>query len=209
MPSATVSLRLQGAGLRKAFEPIQKRAAAPFSGASGRRVVAIMRGQVRKEFTSRSWFMPSGGRRSWAKTHAFGNKPASSTPLRATGRYFASLMGGAGSIERITDRQITVGAVSAYGAVHRGGTGARIVTSPAVIRPRRKAATRSRLGRRGFARGFAMFWRLLGDFGVALSAATMRRGLRLPRRPHMTRHPEGTRLMARSVERYVATGRVA
>jgi hypothetical protein len=205
----TVSLRLRGASLRKAFEPVQRRAAAPFGGQSGKRAVAIMRSAVRQEFSGGYWLSPAGGRIPWPRTHDFGRQKASPRPLRRTGAYFASLMGGAGSIERITPNQIVLGAVSRYGPIHRGGEGANIRTSPVTIRPRKLAASRGRRRRSQYAQRFAMFWRLLGDHGVPLRAETLRKGLKLPRRPHMTRNPETTRKIARSVERYVATGRAA
>jgi hypothetical protein len=120
-------------------------------------------------------------------------------------------MGGPGAIERITARQIVVGAVSSYGPFHRGGSGATISLTPLVIKPRKRAGggLRSRSRGPGWTRRWAMFWRLGLDFGVWLKESTLRRGLRLPRRPHMTRNPELERAIRDAATGYILKGKVA
>jgi len=215
---AAIGLRVTAASLRPALVPLLDRLA-DMSEAM-RACAAAAHARVELEFATRTWFSPSGASIAWAPTHAFGNKPASKTPLVSSGAYLAALSGrGAGAIEVIGPRSFTIGAdggVFPYASVHRGGTGATIRTAPWVIRPKARTAQASTpKGRRDTLRGrtsaprqWSMFWKLGLTFGAWLSEATLRNGLLLPPRPHLTRHPELVRQCAAICRSFLVTGKV-
>lgn len=185
------------------------------------RGVQIVRNRVALEFLRRVWFTPSGASRAWRPVTPFGRRlgegesmgagKGDKKPMIDSGAYFQALMGrGAGSVVRVTQKTLTVGVDGGtfpYAKYIRGGTGARVRVTDWIIRPRKKVASRGR-GRRSWVRQFAMWWYLGLTFGVWLREATLRRGLRLPTRPHMTRHPELVRQIQGLLQRWVTTGRV-
>lgn len=185
------------------------------------RGVAIVRNRVALEFLHRVWYMPGGGVRPWKPVKPFGNVAGEDgslgpgkggrRPLINTGAYFNALQGrGAGSITRVTAKTLVVGVdASMYPQAKylRGGTGATIKVSDWITRPRARIAT-ARKGRGSYVRMWKMWWLLGIKYGVWLSEATLRRGLRLTPRPHLTRHPELVRQMAALIQRWVSTGKV-
>lgn len=170
---------------------------------------ARARARVALEFEQRAWFSPSGGTIPWAPTHAFGRRSASASPLVSSGAYFAALEGrGAGAINVIGPRSFKIGADGAafpYAHFHRGGTGATIRTTPWIIRPKATVSGKAGEG----VRQWSMFWKLGLTFGAWLSKRTLEEGLRLPPRPHLTRHPELVRQCVSVCRTYVLTGNVA
>lgn len=214
----TIGIRVTASSLRAALGPRLARVLdmTPAMKECARRAHS----RVELEFASRAWFSPSGATIGWAPTHAFGNKPASTSPLVSSGAYLAALAGrGAGAIEVIGPRSFKIGADGAtfpYGKFHRGGTGGTIRTAPWVIRPvKRMAQASTPRGRRATLRGrapyvrqWSMFWKAGLAFGAWLSEATLRNGLRLPPRPHLTRHPELVRQCAAVCRAWITKGTI-
>lgn len=165
--------------------------------------VLDVRASVAREFRQGVWFMPSGGSRPWKRKQAYGNRPTGKTGI-GTGDLLRAYQGqGRGGIVKVTRRTVTVGAdasVLPYAADFRGGTGPRPSLSDMVIRPKKRANISG--GRRvPWAQRWAMWWYHLFTFGVALSESALRRGLRVPTHPHLTKNPA---LVAKIRKRFAA-----
>lgn len=208
-------IRMQAAGVLKALAEARSRVDdwTRWAKESG---VPIVRGRVQEEFLNAVWYRQDGSTQKWKESHPFGSNLGSGNKLPGggeqkllirTGAYFRALTGrGAGSLVQISKRQFSVGVdskVIPYGPIIRGGTGAEIRTSPYIIKPIKKSAW---TGEPDGQREFALFWFILSKYGVALSAETLRNGLKLYPRPHMTSNPELMRRLARSIERFISKG---
>lgn len=102
-----------------------------------RDLVAAWRSVIAEEFSSQSWNSPGGGRRSWARTQPFGNRPPPSRTLDSSGALRAAWAGrGAGRIERISaDRAEfgVAGSVFPGASTLRGGAGDTVSTADILI----------------------------------------------------------------------------
>lgn len=215
---ATISIRVTASGLARQLG-IQLSRIADMSKAM-RACADFAHAQVAREFLGRVWFAPSGGSVPWAATHAFGSRPASSSPLVSSGAYLAALSGrGAGAIDVVGPRSFKIGADGAtfpYAKFHRGGTGGAIRTAPWVIRPVKRTAQASTArgrrdtlrGRTSYVRQWSMFWKVGLTFGAWLSEKTLREGLRLPPRPHLTKHPALVQRCGEICRAFIARGEV-
>lgn len=188
---------------------------------AGKAIVNEVRLSVGGEFAAQAWSAPDGSIRPWAKSVPFGKAFAMGAgekkPLVKTGAYFEALMGrGAGAVERVTARTVTVGVDTTafpFAGVIRGGTGAEIRLSPTIILPRKRVAGWQPLTKRGKPRAyqtqFSMWYRLGLELGVWLSEKTMREGLRIPPRPHLTRNPRLVGRVLKIYSRFIASGAIA
>lgn len=117
-----------------------------------RELVAAWRSVIAQEFSSQSWFSPSGSRPSWHRTQPFGSRPAPSSTLQSSGAYRAAWLGlGAGAISRITADRAEfgiAGSVFPGASTLRGGAGDSISTADILIpvTPRRRAFLRRTFG---------------------------------------------------------------
>jgi hypothetical protein len=187
---------------------------------AGKAVVRAVRESVGAEFANQAWSAPDGSIRPWARNVPFGKAlevaAGEKKPLVRTGGYFEALMGrGAGAVEVVTAKTVTVGVDTTsfpFAGAIRGGTGADIRTAPLIIRPKKRVAGWQPLTKSGKPRAWqtqwSMWWRLGLELGVWLSARTMRDGLRLPPRPHLTRNPRLTAKAAKIYGSYVASGAI-
>jgi hypothetical protein len=211
-----VGLRIDRAAFAKAIGVPRERISNP--GPMLKAAVPLIRDSAAREFLSQSWFAPNGAVRPWTPTQPFGDRLGggdSKGPGKGTkktmidsGGLFEAIQGtGPGSVVVITANRVSVGVdLSAfpYAPILRGGVGADIDLSPAVIRPTKKVA-----GAGGsFVRQWAMFWFLGLTFGVWLSEAKLREGIVLPRRPYLTANPALTKRLAAMAERYLLQGRI-
>lgn len=156
------------------------------------KVPPAMRRSVRREFASKSWAMPSGGSLRWQPTKPFGECSPGASTLKRSGTLFRAWSGGAGSVTRVTAKTATIGVnpvTVPYAEYHRGMRGGRIDASHVFVIKPKKVARNSRGQFRSGPGHWAMFWYLGLTCGVWLSAETLRRGLRLPVRPHATNNP--------------------
>lgn len=165
-----MNLRLQGgAKLRKQLERGAQVVKRPFLGPRGDRHVAALRAELRKVAAAGA---ESGV--SFAPVHRFGTRPATIPPLGGpSSSYWQGWTGGRGSVVRKSPRRIAIVNTIPWAVVHRGG-----VTT---ARPRVTVIKPKRISRDGRP---AMFHALSRRFGVRLKATTLRRGLRVPSRPH-------------------------
>lgn len=187
---------------------------------AGKAIVAEVRLSVGAEFANQAWSAPDGSIRPWAKSVPFGKTFAAGAgekkPLVKTGTYFEALMGrGAGSIEVVTPKTVTVGVDTTafpFAGVIRGGTGADIRLAPTIVRPKKRVAGWRPLTKAGKPRAYQTQWSMwyaLGlGLGVWLSEKTMREGLRIPPRPHLTRNPRLTARVLKIYGRYIASGAI-
>lgn len=125
---------------RKLAKRVLMRAAAlkasrPFSGTTGRAVVARMRkgkGSVQEQF-EREREETETGTRKWKKTKPFGKMPAPDRTLHRTGALQAGWTGGAGSIKEVTDTAVGIGvdgSVIPYAGIFQRNSPARWRANP-------------------------------------------------------------------------------
>ena len=149
---------------------------------ANRRNALLYRQSMGQEFRQESYFRARSGVLRWRKTKPFGTRRPPANTLQRSGKLLAAVEGkGPGSLLRVGKRTFSVGVkgnVVPYAASLRGGTGHDIDFRPRIIRPKKRVA-----GRRSGPQQFAMWWALFYGYGVTLSMATLRRGLRLPVRP--------------------------
>jgi hypothetical protein len=166
--------RLIGADkAKKIFGALSEVVRKPFAGIRGKRQIAALRAVLRQEATQGAGFS-RGGARPFAPTLAFGDRPARTPPLGGPGStYWQSWLGGRGSFASASSGRVVVASTLPWAHVHRGGVSAPSA-KVTVIRAKKIA----RDGRP------AMVHKLRGLYGVHISDATARRGLRIPSRPH-------------------------
>lgn len=154
-----------------------------FATAFGEQVDAELRGNYWRDLTGR--------RRNLEPPHDLGRRKAK-RPVFGAG-YAAAWRGGAGAIREVSSSRALIG-VQGFPrlAMHRGGLGPIRVqdygdgTAAVVSYLNQQAPWKLARGaeqRRG-AQRYALWWRILRDTGVPLKDETLRRGLRIPMRPH-------------------------
>jgi hypothetical protein len=205
MARAALRIQTKAVGLEKLLTGAKGRARDLSPYFKGRGVAAV-RLSVGDEFHRHAWLTPRGGIVPWRDTQPFGTRPKPKQNMIATGAYFRALMGrGPGSLVRVGPRSFDVGVEARMfpgAAALRGGKGGRISTAPLFIRPKTKA--KGRAGGGSWVQQWAMWWRLGLTYGVWLKEETLRRGLKLYPRPHLTANPKLTRQLARGVARWIA-----
>jgi hypothetical protein len=178
-------------------------------------IIAAFRDQVVGELRGRYWLTPQGRKEAWPAPHAFGRRPAKNPVFGSD--YLAAWRGGSGGIEDVGPQEARVG-VQGFErlSLHRGGLG------PLTVREyRRRDGTAARISyeaqetpwklakgaeHRTGARRYALWWKILREHGVALKDETLRRGLRIPLRPHASIGP-GIRTYATAVLTAATLGR--
>lgn len=162
----------------------------PFAQARGRRSIRAVRRVAAREFARGGGFSPSGAFNPWKRTQPFGDRPAPSVPLGGSGGSLARAWGGgAGGFSFVRGKRIVLGVTLPYAAVHRGGTEApsKRVT---VIKAKRFTSSGQALMRLKF----------ISAFGVFVSEAKVRSGMRIPGRPHVDlRAPQYKKAMASGI----------
>lgn len=208
-------IRIQSQGIKERLATISRRID-DWSVWARDSAIPIVRGRVATEFLNAVWFRPDGSTQRWRESHPFGNQLGSGQKivgggeqklLIRSGAYYRALMGrGPGALVSVSRRQFAVGVdakIIPYGPIMRGGSGAVIRTAPYTIRPIKRSAW---TGEPDGQREWAMYWFILRTYGVSLSAETLREGMKLYPRPHMTNHPELMRRLVRSLEKFVIKG---
>ncbi len=156
-------------GRAKIFIDIRKRMKAPMKGGGGLVVAHIMRqgpGSVDDQFKQSSEFTDTGAQIPWKKTQPFGNRPAPAKTLIRTGRLRAAWTGrGAGALTRITAKRVMIGPDPKR--FPQAGMFQRIGWT--IIRPKK-------MGKGGRTK---MHWFLGMTYGVWISEARLKRGLRI------------------------------
>lgn len=157
------------------------------------RIETAVRRTIREEFAGGFEYLAGGGTREWPKTKPFGALSEGGKIAFEGSAYRDAWTqrAAAGSVRGVTAKTITIGVsigMFPWVAVHRGSQ------AYTVIRPRRLAKNsadrRQKSGEEKWKspQKWAIFWFALGH-GVPLSAATLKRGLRVPSRRHAYSNP--------------------
>lgn len=193
--AARVNIRLRQRQIRS-LEQVSRALDRPMSRDVGRRIIRAVRGVINEEFTRGVWLRPSGGSAPWKQGHDFGSHKAKRPPLGGPGgRLARAWAGGRGGFSESDGNSVTIGVRLPYAAVHRGGVENVQAGRITVIRPRRK-------GKGGRP---AMFWFLGLVLGVWLRKETLRRGLKVPARPHATDNPKTRQAVAEILADLIAS----
>mgnify|MGYP001595898127 FL=1 len=162
-----------GIKLRRIIAYAQK----PFGGTVGRDAIKAARKVIMSEFSRGGHYRPAGGFDKWPSGHDFGTHQAPPVPLGGlNGRLARAWNGGPGGFDRVSaDGQSAVIGVSIpWARVHRGPDSNPVAGRFTTIRPKRGLKMRHFLGM---------------NFGVWMSAERLKRGLKVPTRPHATDNP--------------------
>lgn len=162
----------------------------PFGQARGRRSIRAVRKVAAREFARGGGFSPGGSFNAWKRTKPFGNRPVPPVPLGGTsGPLARAWAGGPGGFSFVRGKRIVLGVTLIYAAMHRGG-----VNTPSgritVVRAKRFTSSGQSLMRLKF----------ISSFGVFVSEAKARAGMRIPGRPHVDlRAPQYQKAMASGI----------
>lgn len=164
----------------------------------------LIRASVAREFSGGYWASPAGDV-PWRPTQPFGTRDVVGTMISTGALRTALTTGGGGGFTRFEGNSVSVGVdgeVFPYASILRGGS-AVISTEPLTIKPiakisrsnrtrdrKRDASGRFKEGPVSYVRQFKMWWYLGLTFGVWLSEAKLREGIKLYPRPFMTANPQ-------------------
>lgn len=161
----------------------------PFGQVRGRRTIRNVRRVAAREFGRGGGFVPSGAFNAWKRTKPFGSRPAPTVPLGGVrGSLAQAWQGGPGGFAFVRGKRVVLGVTLIYAAVHRGGAD---VPSGRVTLVKAKRFTPS---------GQSLMRLKFISFGVFVSEAKVRAGMRIAGRPHVDlRAPQYQEAMASGV----------
>lgn len=184
--AAKITTTFGGAQVAARFKRVLSVLEAPFRGSRASAAIKAARSVIRDEFSRGGYWNTSGGFVQWKRGHDFGDKKAQHPVLGGPGgRLGRAWLGGAGGFSRTVEANsgVEIGVTLPWAHVHRGGNRVVRVNRVTVVKPKKSGA-------RGRS---AMGWWLGRNLRAWISEATLRRGLRIPARPHALASPEMTK----------------
>lgn len=194
--SSKITTTYQAAGVTAGLRRVSTFMGRPFQAATGSDAIAAARGVIRTEFQRGGYYNSSGTFVSWKPGHDFGDRKAQRPVLGGpSGRLGRAWLGGPGGFSKTTAGGvgIQIGVTIPWAPVHRGGNQTIRVNRVTVVRPKRTAS----------GGGTKMHYHLGLRLNAWISEDRLRKGLRIPARPHAMNNPKTSKAVGEVLTRAI------